>query len=290
MDLVLQLFVNGVVTGSHYALLGVGFGIIFATTRIVHFAYGPIFTVAAYMAWYTAAVLGLPVPLALLVAVLAAVLLGGGSYILLYEPFEKRQAPHLVPLIASLGLYIVLENLVGIVFGSGVRVVRDFTYDIHFVGPVFFTSVHLWQVLLLVVMGAALVAFLRWTRYGKAVLAMTDNAEMARVIGIDTRRVSLLVFVIGSAISAPPAVLILLKDGASTHMGFIAVFMAFVAVIVGGIGSIKGAVIGGFALGMVESLGMWRIPTEWQSSIAFMLLFLMVLLRPQGLFGAAMRR
>lgn len=290
MDLVLQLLVNGVVNGSHYALLGVGFGIIFATTRIVHFAYGPIFTVAAYLAWYSAAVLGLPMGLALLVAVAAAVLLGAGSYVLLYEPFERRQAPHLVPLIASLGLYIVLENLVGIVFGSGVRVVRDFTYGIHFVGPVFFTSVHLWQVGCLLLLGGALTVFLRWTRYGRAVLAMTDNPEMARVIGIDTRKVAILVFAVGSAISAPPAVLILLKDGASTHMGFIAVFMAFVAVIVGGIGSIKGAVIGGFALGMVESLGMWRIPTEWQSSIAFMLLFLMVLLRPQGLFGTAMRR
>jgi branched-chain amino acid transport system permease protein len=118
MDLVLQLFVNGIITGSHYALLAVGFGIIFATTRIVHFAYGPIFTVAAYMAWYSAAVLGLPLAVALLVAIFMAVLLGAGSYLLIYEPLERRQAPHLVPLIASLGLYIVLENLVGIVFGS----------------------------------------------------------------------------------------------------------------------------------------------------------------------------
>lgn len=289
MDLVLQLFVNGIITGSHYALLAVGFGIIFATTRIVHFAYGPIFTVAAYMAWYTAAVLGLPLPAALLVAIATAVLLGAGSYLLIYEPLERRQAPHLVPLIASLGLYIVLENLVGIVFGTGVRVV-EYNYGIHFIGPVFFTSIHIWQIVVLLVLGTALVAFLRLTRYGKAVLAMTDNPDMARIIGIDTRKVAILVFAIGSAISAPSAVLILLKDGASTHMGFLAVFMAFVAVIVGGIGSLKGAVIGGFALGMVESLGMWRIPTEWQSSIAFMLLFLVVLFRPQGLYGAALRR
>lgn len=290
MDLALQLLVNGVINGSHYALLGVGFGIIFATTRIVHFAYGPIFTVAAYVAWYTAAVMGLPIVVALLVAILMAVLLGVGSYIFLYEPFEKRQAPHLVPLIASLGLYIVLENLVGIIFGSGVRVVQEFNNGIHFMGPVFFTTIHIWQVVVLVVLGGALAVFLRWSSYGKAVLAMTDNVEMARIIGIDTRKVAILVFAIGSAISAPSAVLILLKDGATTHMGFLAVFMAFVAVIVGGIGSIKGAIIGGFALGMVESLGMLRIPTEWQSSIAFMLLFLVVLLRPQGLFGAAMRR
>src|SRR5699024_10906888 len=144
--------------------------------------------------WYTAAVMGLPIVVALLVAILMAVLLGVGSYIFLYEPFEKRQAPHLVPLIASLGLYIVLENLVGIIFGSGVRVVQEFNNGIHFMGPVFFTTIHIWQVVVLVILGGALAVFLRWSSYGKAVLAMTDNVEMARIIGIDTRKVAILVF------------------------------------------------------------------------------------------------
>jgi len=108
---------------------------------------------------------------------------------------------------------------------------------------------------------------------------------MARVIGIDTVRITLLVFILGSAISAVPAMLILLKDGASTHMGFAAVFMAFVAVIVGGVGSLKGAAAGGFLLGLVQSLGLWQIPTDWQNSIAFVVLFLMIMLRPEGLFG-----
>jgi branched-chain amino acid transport system permease protein len=101
-------------------------------------------------------------------------------------------------------------------------------------------------------------------------------------------KVSRLVFAIGSALSSIPATLILLKDGATPSMGFFAVFIAFVAVIVGGVGSLRGAIAGGLALGMVESLGLWKIPTEWQSSIAFIVLFLVVLLRPQGLFGRAM--
>lgn len=89
--------------------------------------------------------------------------------------------------------------------------------------------------------------------------------------------------------SAVAATLILMKDGASTHMGFAAVFMGFVAVIVGGVGSLKGVVAGGFLLGIVESLGLWKIPTEWQSSIAFIVLFIMIMLRPQGLFSIARR-
>ncbi|MCP1335316.1 MAG: branched-chain amino acid ABC transporter permease [Alphaproteobacteria bacterium] len=285
MDLLLQLLVNGFINGSHYALLGVSFGLIFATTRIVHFAYGPVFTVAAYCGWFVSGAMGLPVVLGFAAAIGAAVVLGVLSYLVVYRPLELNNAPHLVPLIASLGLYIVIENMVGIVFGSGVRVVDDLSYEIFLVGPLFFTEIHVWQVASFVILGLALFAFLRHTRYGKAILAMTDNAEMARVIGIDTFRITILVFVIGSAISAVPAMLILLKDGGSTHMGFAAVFMGFVAVFIGGIGSLKGAAVGGFVLGLVESLGLWQIPTEWQNSIAFVVLFLMIMLRPQGLFG-----
>lgn len=285
MDLLIQLFVTGLINGCHYALLGIGFGLIFATTRIVHFAYGPIFTFAAYIAWFVSGSLGLSIWLGLIAAVAGAALLGVGSYVLIYRPLERRNAPVLVPLIASLGVYIVLENLVGIVFGTGVRVVENVESSVHFLGPAFFTSIHVWQVVSLLLIGGALAAFLRWTRYGQATLAMTDDPEMARIIGIDTVRVSLLVFAIGSAISAVPAVLILLKDGASSHMGFAAVFMAFVAVIVGGVGSLRGAAAGGFLLGLVQSLGLWQIPTEWQASIAFVVLFLMIMLRPEGLFG-----
>jgi branched-chain amino acid transport system permease protein len=288
MDLALQLVVNGVINGSHYALLGVGFGLIFATTKITHFAYGPLFTLAAYACWWAAARLGLPLVAAAAFGILAGAAAGGLTYRLIYRPFERRGSSNLVVLIASLGLFILLENLIGIVFGTDTKVI-DVPAPVFLVGDVVFTGLQLAQVAALVVVGGLLALFLRRTSYGKAVLAMTDNAEMARIIGIDTVRVSTLVFAVGSAVAAVPAILILMKDGATPYMGFIAVFMAFVAVVVGGIGSLKGAVVGGFALGMVENLGMWQIPTEWQSTISFVVLFLVLLLKPQGIFGRAMR-
>ena len=139
--------------------------------------------------------------------------------------------------------------------------------------------------LALVVVAGGVGLYLTRTRMGKAVLAMTDNVEMARIIGIDTARVSTIAFALGSAIAAVPACLILVKDGATAHMGFLAVFMAFVSVVVGGVGSLRGAVLGGLALGLIESTGMVRIPTEWQSSVAFVVLFVVLLFRPRGLFG-----
>lgn len=286
MDLFLQLLVNGLINGSHYALLGIGFGLIFATTRLVHFAYGPIYAAAAYVAWYTISVLGMPIFLGAALAIVAAIVLGVGSYVIVYRPLELNNSSPLVPLIASLGLYTVIENLLGIFFGTGVKAVSGVGNSVFLVGPVFFTSLQIYQVGALIILGLGLVLFLRHTQYGKAILAMTDNAEMATIVGIDTVKLSLVVFALGSAISAVPAVLILLKDSAGTHMGFAAVFMAFVAVVVGGIGSLRGAALGGLLLGVVESVGLWKIPTDWQSSIAFVVLFLTIMLRPDGLFGA----
>jgi len=285
MDLLLQLLVNGFINGCHYALLGVGFGLIFATTQVVHFAYGPIYALTAYIAWYTATALGAPLWLAVLIAAAAAAVIGPVTYLGVYRPFQRRQSSDLVILIASLGLLIVIENLIGILFGAGSRVIEGVNFSVFLWGPVVFTGVHVWQVASLAVIGGALFLFLRYTRFGKAILAMTDNPEMARIVGIDTRRVSIAVFAIGSAVAAAPAVLVLLKDSATPHMGFHAVFMAFVAVVIGGIGSLRGAVLGGMLLGLAEGVGLWGIPTEWQSSIAFIVLFVVILLRPQGLLG-----
>lgn len=283
MDLVLQLVVNGVINGSHYALLGIGFGLIFATTGVTHFAYGPFYALGAYAAWSAAALLGLPLVVAGAVGIAAAAAAGMLAFLGIYQPLLARRAPNFVILISSLGLYIVTENLIGLAFGTDNKVVPGADPEVFFIGPVFFTSWQVGQVAALAVVGALLAAFLRLTRAGKAILAMTDNPEMARIIGIDTRAVSLLVFALGSGISAIAATLVLLKDGAQPGMGFGAVFIAFVAVVVGGIGSVRGAVLGGLVLGMVENIGMWKIPTEWQSTIAFVVLFAVLLVRPSGM-------
>lgn len=285
MDLVLQLLVNGLVNGSHYALLGLSFGLIFGTTRITHFAYGPLYALSAYACWWAAAKLGLPLAAAVAVGIAAGALAGVLSYVLLYRPFERAGSPPLVILIASLGLFILLENAIGIVFGTDTKVVPAPPATLFLLGPAVFTSVQLAQVGALVIIGLGLWLYLSRARFGRAVLAQTDNPEMATIVGIDTQRVSLLVFALGSAIAAVPACLILVKDGATAHMGFAAVFMGFVAVVVGGIGSLRGAVAGGYALGLVESLGLWKIPSEWQSTIAFVVLFMVLLFRPQGLFA-----
>lgn len=288
MDLALQLLVNGLIDGSQYALMGIGFGLIFATTKITHFAYGPLYSVAGYACWVARIWLLLPVFAAAAFGICFGALAGVGVYLLVYRLFERRRSSHRTILIASLGLFIVIENLLDIVFGSANRSL-DVSSTVYLLGNVVVTSLQLWEFAAFVVVSALLFAFLRFMEVGKAILAMTDNPEMAQIIGIDVVRISAIVFALGSAVAGVPAILVLLKDGMTPYMGFTAVFMGFLAVIVGGIGSLVGAVAGGFVLGLVGNLGMWGISTAWQSTMSFMVLFVVLVVRPQGFFPRGVR-
>lgn len=283
MDLILQLLANGVSNGSQYALLGIGFGLIFGTTGIVHFAYGPILAASAYVMWWLAVSLGLPFPVALVLGVAFAGLCGIAAYLVLYEPLVARGSPSFVVLVASLGLFILVSNTMAIVFGTDAKTLSDISYGIYVLGDIVVTGVQLVQIAVFVAVAVGLAIFLRASAWGNAIRAVTDNVAMARIVGIDTRKVAIVVFALGSMISAIGAANILVRDGASTHIGFFAVFYAFISVVVGGVGSVWGAAIGGLLLGLVESAGMWKLPTEWQSTIAFMVLFVVMLWRPTGL-------
>jgi len=203
-----------------------------------------------------------------------------------YRPLLRRHSSQFVVLISSLGLFVIVSNLIGILFGTDAKT-ANVPYGIYVLGDTVVTGVQISQVVALVVVSLLLAAVRRFSIYGNAVRAMADNVQMARIIGVRTERVTLLVFGLGSAISAIPAAHILARDGALPGMGFLAVFYAFVSVVVGGVGSIWGAALGGILIGMVESAGMWKIPSEWQSTIAFVVLFAVILWRPTGLLKGA---
>jgi branched-chain amino acid transport system permease protein len=283
VELLAQLLVNGAVNGSEYALLGLGFSLIFATTRIFHFAYGPLFALSAFLAWLGATAFGLPELSAVFCGALGGAISGALLYLCAYRVFERKGISSHGILILSLGMSIMLQALITIVFGTAVRVVPGYQTSIFLLGPVILTEVQLCDVIALVIVVALVSLFLGLTRQGLSVLAMTDNRNMAQLVGVDGVRTSAVVFAIGSGIAGVAAALVMLEQGATATMGARPIFIAFVVAVVGGIGSIPGSIIGGFLLGLVESAGLWQIPTQWQNSIAFVLLFLVMLMRPSGL-------
>ncbi len=285
MDLILQLLLNGLILGSEYALLGISWAVIFNTTGTFHFAHGIIYTAGAYGAIFCAEMLRLPVPVSIAGGVLTAVLLAMAIDQWAYEPMRRKQATSMTILITSLGILIVVENLVPILFGTqSLRLVGIETVPFS-VGPFFLTNIHVWKIGVTWSLFWALMAFLRFTRPGKALRAVGSNPEMARIVGFNLRRVYLLAFALGSVLAASGAILETADTGAVPHMGTTAVLIASMAVFLGGMGSLMGAALGGFFIGMAMSLSIWKIPSEWQLTIGFGVLVLVIALRPRGFLG-----
>lgn len=290
MELVAQLVVNGIVAGSLYALVACSFGLILGTTSTFHFAHGVVYVAGAYLAYLAATAGRLPLAAAAVAGIVGAALLGIGIELVIYRPLRRMAASPLVILIASLGTLILLENAIAIGFSTDAKVLEGFPRTPLIVGGVGFTTLHITMVVVSAAATTGLLAFLRWTRTGQTIRAVANNPEMAEIVGIDTRRVFLLVFALGSAMAAPAAILILLDRGATPDMGMDAILIASIAVIVGGIGSIPGALLGAYTIALAQNLGVIQIPSEWQAAIAFGLLLVVVIVRPRGLLGKKLRK
>lgn len=285
MDLFFQLILNGIILGSEYALLGISWGVIFNTTGTFHFAHGVVYTAGAYGAVLFADTLGLPLPLAVLGGVAVAVALGMGIEVVCYEPMRRIQATPMTLLITSLGVLIVVENTVPILFGTASRTIPGIETEPIAVGSAVITNLHIIKVAAAGSLLAALLGFLRFARAGKAMRAVGSNPQMAQIVGFHLRRVYLLAFAIGSALVGVGGILEAADTGAVPHMGTQAVLIASMAVLLGGMGSTLGSALGGFFIGMTMSLSVLVLPSEWQLTLAFGLLIVVIALRPRGFRG-----
>jgi branched-chain amino acid transport system permease protein len=281
-----QILLNGMIAGSIYAMVALGFTIIYKTVHFFHFAHGAVLATGAYCAYSLSVSIGLNFILSFFLATLFAAVIGVISDRVVYLPLRKSAAPRLVFLIASFGIFIFIQNLLQLVFGAQVLTLRS--------GPVkeghqmlgaVITDV---QILLLVVTSSLL--GILWqvvdrTKMGKAIRAVADDSEGASVAGIYPEQVILFAFGIGSALAGMAGILISLETNIEPTMGMNTILKGIIASIIGGIGSIPGAVLGGFFLGIVENLGIWKIQAGWKDTIAFAVLILFLLFRSEGFLG-----
>ncbi len=286
-----QWVVNGISAGSVYALVALGFGLIYGATRFFHFAHGAIYTAGAYLTYLFAVWLGLPLPVSILLAIVLAALLGSIIEVGLYRPLRSRQASSLVLLLASLGSFIVLQNVISLVFGNDTKTLRGGVIQEGLevlgarIAPAQITII-LITTLLFLITGL----ILRYAKMGKAVRAVANDPELAQVVGIDADKIILFTFAVGSALAAVAAVLVSFDYDITPMMGFNALLMGVVAVIIGGVGSIPGAALGGLMLGLAQHWGGWTISSQWQDAIAFMILLFFLLYRPNGILGRKLKK
>jgi len=287
--MLLQLLANGLVTGCLYAFVALGFGLIYNTTRVFHFAHGAVYTGTAYVFYSVLILLGWPVWLGIILALIAAAFLGIAIEVLVYYPLYRKGSSLSVAMMSSLGVYIVLVNLIAMLFGNETKILRPGVEKTYTIGPVILTRVQVWELLAFIVVVPLLYVFIKKTNLGKIIRAVRDDPDLITVLGVDLRQVRLFIFSLGSVLAGLAACLLALDVGIDPHIGLAAILMAAVAVIVGGVSIFEGAVVGAFLLGLLQNLAIWKIPARWEDTITFIVLLLFLLLRPEGILGRRRR-
>jgi branched-chain amino acid transport system permease protein len=291
-----QLF-NGLSLGAIYALIAIGYTMVYGIIGMINFAHGEIYMIGAYVGLVTLSAIGvnsgLPLPLIILIMLLVAILVTGlyGYAIekVAYSPL--RGGPRLVPLISAIGMSIFLQNWVAI--GQGARdmaVPTLITGSVQFtLGSDFMITAPYSRIMIIVVtvlLMIALTLFIKHSRIGRASRACSQDIHMANLLGIDTNRVISFTFIIGAMLAAVGGVLIALAIGKlNPFIGFLAGIKAFTAAVLGGIGSIPGAMLGGVLLGLAETFAAAYISSQYKDIVAFGLLVFILLFRPTGLLG-----
>jgi branched-chain amino acid transport system permease protein len=286
-----QIFVNAIIAGSIYTLIALGFSVIYATAKFFHFAHAAVYTSCSYFAYLFYTILGLPFWPAIFLAVLSSVFLGIAIEVIVYKPMRYRGATPLVLLLSSLGIYIVLQNIISMAFGNDKKTLRSgmVTVGIEFIGA------RITPIQISIIAGGMILligcwALLNFTKMGTRMRAVASDPNLALVIGIDIDRTIFFAFLLGSFLAGIAGLLISFDVDMTPNMGMNALMMGVVAVIVGGVGSIPGAALGGFLIAFAQNFGVWQISSQWRDAIAFVILLLFLLYRPYGFFGKKIRK
>ena len=300
MDTFIQQIINGLVLGSVYALVALGYTMVYGIINLINFAHGEVLMVGALTSWTVVTVMadmGLPGWFLLLLSLIAAIVVCSALNFsiekIAYRPL--RNAPRLAPLITAMGMSLLLQTLAMIVWKPTIK-----SYPILLPSEpfqVFGAVINSIQILILVVTAvtlAGLMYLVNYTKLGRAMRATAENPRVAGLMGVKPDSVISATFVIGAALAALAGVMYVANYGSASHtMGFLPGLKAFTAAVFGGIGNLAGAMVGGVLLGLIEALGAGYIGaltggvlgSNYQDIFAFVVLILVLTLRPQGLLG-----
>lgn len=279
----IQTIANALFSASAYLMVGLGFLLIYHTVRFFHFAHGAVLTIGAYATFTIMVWGGLPLPFSMLGGTIVGTLVGAAMEFGVYKPMRKKRASFTGMLIASLGIYIVLQSILAMIFGSGTQTFRGghitdtfSCFGAHFTWPRIYLIITSLTCCILIWL------FLRTTKIGKCIRAVANDPELAEVSGLNRDQVILVVFLVGSALASIAGIFFAWDADMTPTMGFRALLMGMIAVIIGGVGSLPGAALGALFLGLTQHLTAWWISTVWQDTGLFIILIVFLVLRPQG--------
>jgi branched-chain amino acid transport system permease protein len=285
--LALQLLATGLVTGCALGIVAISFSLVYATTKIFHVAHAGIYTLGGYLAW-SLVMYGAPLPVAVLVSVVACAALGALIQNQLYARLERRRATHLVVLIASLGALAVIQNIIAAVYTPNIlQFPLNWTSHVVAVGVVRLNYTQLLTIVLSLLAYAGTMLFAHGTILGKRIRAVASNPMLADITRLQPQSVYIYVIAIASALVCLPGILVPLDLGLQPYNGVTPLLTATIAMIAGGVGSITGAFALSIAIAVVQNLSLLVMPGEWSIGVTFFIFVIFMLFRPTGLFAAA---
>jgi branched-chain amino acid transport system permease protein len=288
LDQLLQHLLNALILGGTYALLGIGLTLIFGIMRVVNFTHGELYALGAYMVYFFAMVLGVNFFLALVVAVLIGIAVGGLIEFVLLR--RLRGASIDTTMLVMIGAWIIMQNSEQLAWsGVAKSIVTPFPQEPLVLGPVSvsWTRVFVFVVAALLILGTHLL--IQRTRLGKAMRATFQDRDTAALMGVNINAVYTATFALGSGLAAAAGALLGPVFVVTPTMGNLAALKAFAIVILGGLGNIKGATIGGFILAFAEEIGAGYVSSGYRDAMGFLLIIIVLLFRPTGLFAQAER-
>jgi branched-chain amino acid transport system permease protein len=293
MDYFLKLFLSGTAKGSIYALIALGYTMVYGIVQLINFAHGEVYMIGGFTALIVGGfmfTMGLPVPLVLLLSIIASVIFSSafGFTIEKLAYLPLRNKPRLSALISAIGISMILQNFIMLAQTEKYLSFPSYLPELGFLLPVreYINSTQFIILITTSVIMVALTLLIKFTKIGKSMRATAQDKTMAQLVGVNINQVISTTFIIGSALAAVGGVLICSYMGQiNYYIGFVAGIKAFVAAVLGGIGSIPGAVLGSFILGWTESLGTGYISSDYEDAYAFVILILILILKPDGILG-----
>ena len=283
--MIYQQLVNGLMLGASYSLVAIGYTLIFGVLNLLYFAHGEVFMVGAFVGLFLVIHAGLGIFGALIGAMIACAMLGIIAVFIAIRPMPKDRP--LAPLISSIGLTIILQNLfVYFIGGQQLSFPETIAQTLYHFGPVTVSSSQIFILVIAISLMVLLWLFIERSKMGRAIRATAENHEIAALLGVDVNRVVLVTFIIGSGIAGIAGVLDGIKNSSiSPFMGLGAAVKGLIVMLLGGLGNVPGAMVAGLLLGVIEILSAAYIGTTERDLFSFLILILILLYKPTGLFG-----
>jgi branched-chain amino acid transport system permease protein len=287
----IQLIINIILSASIYLLIANSYSLIYYPTKFFNIAHAAVISCSAYFVFTFTTDLSFPFPVSIGLAIISATLIGSLCEILVYRKMRKNKVSSLAYLIASIGLYVILQNCISLFWGDYSKIINSADVTIgHQFFNAYISTIQIITVIASIALSISIIIFLHFTSIGKSIRAVSSNPELCNIYGISSNRIIQVAFIIGSSLAAAAGILSALDTNMTPTFGFNLLLYGIVAMIIGGVGSIRGLIAGSLLVATAQHLAAYYIDTKWMDAVTYIILILFLIWKPLGFSGKRLKK